>query len=76
MINHKPEPISVIIAAKNEAHNLPALLSSIAQLEIPEADYEIIIVSDHSTDDTTQVIANWIGQFGIRFIDFTDQIPG
>lgn len=76
VINHKPEPISVIIAAKNEAHNLPALLSSIAQLEIPEADYEIIIVSDHSTDDTTQVIANWIGQFGIRFIDFTDQIPG
>ncbi|HQQ67800.1 MAG TPA: glycosyltransferase [Candidatus Cloacimonadota bacterium] len=76
LIHNKPEPISVIIAAKNEARNLPALLSSISQLESPEADYEIIIVSDHSSDDTPQVIANWIGQFGIRFIDFQDEIPG
>ncbi|HPF09795.1 MAG TPA: glycosyltransferase, partial [Candidatus Cloacimonadota bacterium] len=75
-INHNPEPISVIIAAKNEAQNLPALLSSIAQLEIPEVPYEIIIVSDHSSDETQSVIQNWDGQFGIHFIDFQDQIPG
>lgn len=75
-INHHPEPISVIVAAKNEARKLPALLSSIAQLESPEVDYEIIIVSDHSTDETNQVIANWDGKFGIRFIDFQGEIPG
>lgn len=75
-INHKLEPISMIVAAKNEAHRLPALLSSIAQLERTEVDYEIIIISDHSTDDTNAMIANWDGQFGIRFIDFQDEIPG
>ena len=64
------------MAARNEAARLPALLSSIAQLESPAVDYEIIIVSDHSTDETREVIANWDGQFGIRFIDFQDDIPG
>lgn len=75
-VPHKPEPISVIVAAKNEARNLPALLTSIAQLEIPAVDFEILIVSDHSTDDTNAIIANWDGQFGIRFIDFQDTLPG
>lgn len=72
----KAEPISVIIAAKNEAHNLPRLLTSLAQLEGIDADYEIIIVNDHSTDDSLAVLRNWEGQFGIKVIDFQDSIAG
>jgi len=75
-INHTLEPISVIIAAKNEAHNLPALLASISQLEDPGTDYEIIIVNDHSTDDTEAIAKNWDGLFGIRFIHFTGELAG
>jgi len=69
-----PEPMSVIIAAKNEAHNLPALLTSLAQLEPIDEDFEIIIVNDHSTDESLDILRNWEGQFGIRVIDFQDKI--
>ena len=72
----EPEPISVIVAAKNEAHNLPGLLTSIAQLESIDADYEVIIVNDHSTDESLKILRNWEGQFGIKVIDFQDDIPG
>lgn len=72
----EPEPISVIIAAKNEAHNLPGLLTSLAQLESVEVDYEVIIVNDHSTDDSLKILRNWEGQFGIKVIDWQDSIPG
>nr|MDK2850685.1 hypothetical protein [Candidatus Cloacimonadota bacterium] len=71
-----PEPMSVIIAAKNEAHNLPALLTSLAQLEPIDANYEIIIVNDHSTDESLEILRNWEGKFGIRVIDFQDKIEG
>ncbi len=72
----EPEPISVIVAAKNEAHNLPRLLTSLAQLETMDAEYEVIIVNDHSTDDSLKILRNWEGQFGIKVIDFQDSIPG
>ncbi len=70
------EAISVIIAAKNEAQNLPALLTSLAQLEPIDAEYEIIIVNDHSTDDSLEILESWKGQFGIEVIDFQDEIEG
>lgn len=72
----EPEPISIIVAARNEAHNLPGLLTSIAQLEGIDAKYEVIIVNDHSTDDSLNILRNWEGQFGIKVIDFQDTIPG
>jgi 4,4'-diaponeurosporenoate glycosyltransferase len=42
--------VSVIVPARNEADNLPALLASLAKLE--PRPLEIIVVDDHSTDDT------------------------
>lgn len=74
--NHESEPISVIIAARNEAHNLPRLLTSLAQLLPIDAAYEVIIVNDHSTDDSLDVLKNWDGQFGIRVLDFQQSLEG
>jgi 4,4'-diaponeurosporenoate glycosyltransferase len=45
--------VSVIIPARNEAQNLPALLRSLALQ--PVKPHEIIVVDDGSTDDTTEV---------------------
>ncbi len=70
------EPISIIIAARNEENNLARLLTSIAQLEPIEAEYEVIIVNDHSTDESLEILKKWEGQFGIRVIDFQDRLPG
>ncbi|MGB3146646.1 MAG: glycosyltransferase family 2 protein [Paracoccaceae bacterium] len=47
--------ISIVIPAKNEAENLPALLEGIGQA-CAEIAHEIIVVDDGSTDNTAAVI--------------------
>ena len=42
--------VSVVIAFRNEALNLPGLLKSIGLQDYPLAKYELILVNDHSTD--------------------------
>lgn len=46
-------PVSIIVPARNEAHNLPALLRSIARLD--PAPAEVIVVDDHSSDHTGDI---------------------
>lgn len=47
-------PISVIIAAKNEALNLPNLMECLMAQDYP--NYEIIIINDRSTDDSKSIL--------------------
>lgn len=44
--------ISVIIAARNEQNNINGLLQSLYDQRYPKALYEVIIIDDHSTDNT------------------------
>ncbi|WP_205508254.1 glycosyltransferase [Longitalea arenae] len=44
--------ISVIIAARNEEKNIPQLLQSLQDQRYPKSLYEVIIIDDHSTDNT------------------------
>ncbi|MBK9015256.1 MAG: glycosyltransferase [Saprospiraceae bacterium] len=44
--------ISVIIPARNEATNLPKCLASIAKQSYPATLFEVILLDDHSEDDT------------------------
>jgi chlorobactene glucosyltransferase len=46
--------VSVLIPARNEAENLPALLSDLKQLNYP--NFEVIVCNDHSDDDTEEVL--------------------
>lgn len=48
-----PPDVSVIIPARNEAHNLPALLGSLTTQAVPPR--EILVVDDGSTDATAEV---------------------
>lgn len=48
--------LSVIIPARNEAHNLPRLLDSITSQANPPL--EVIVVDDGSTDGTSEIAAN------------------
>lgn len=50
----KPEPISVIICARNEEQNLEAHLPIILEQEYP--DYEVVVVNDCSDDETEEVL--------------------
>ena len=47
--------ISVIIAARNEGINIEKLLQSLYNQSFNKERFEVIIVDDHSTDDTSEV---------------------
>jgi 4,4'-diaponeurosporenoate glycosyltransferase len=59
--------VSIIIPARNEAHNLPKLLESIYKLDpIP---LEVIVVNDQSNDNTAEIAS----QHGATVIDVHDK---
>lgn len=49
---------SVIISFRNEADQLPGLLSSIKKLKYPSHLYEVIFVDDASEDDSVSIITS------------------
>jgi len=49
-VSDKQKPVSVVICAKNEYHNLVRFLPLILEQNYPE--YEVIVVNDASDDDT------------------------
>lgn len=63
--------ISVIIAARNEEKNLPALVDSlIAQSYL---QFEVIFINDHSTDATENILQQ-ISDSRFRYINLSDYI--
>ncbi len=55
-----PEPVSVIICARNEARNLEQHLPLILGQDYP--DFEVVVVNDCSTDDTEEVLERFAAQ--------------
>lgn len=51
--------ISVIIPARNEEENIAKLLSSIEKQTYPSHLYEVIVVDDHSTDNTATIVSSY-----------------
>ncbi|MEZ4829457.1 MAG: glycosyltransferase family 2 protein [Bacteroidia bacterium] len=54
-LNVQPPKLSFLVPARNEAANLPNLLAQIRGLNYP--DYEVIVLDDHSEDDTAAVVS-------------------
>jgi glycosyltransferase involved in cell wall biosynthesis len=65
--------ISVIIPARNEAKNLPALLRSLLAQTYPTHLFEVLIIDDHSTDDTASIINSYQYQH-IKYIPLRQYI--
>ena len=68
--------ISVIIPARNEGQNIKACLDSIRAQSYPPDLFEVIVVNDHSTDNTAELIESAAGAGGcnIKRIDLADHI--
>ncbi len=47
---------SVIIPARDEAHNIAACLTSIAEGDYPAKQLEVLVIDDFSTDDTAAMV--------------------
>src|SRR5262245_39018213 len=51
--------ISVIIAARNEEKNIARLLTSLENQDYPKDLFEVIVVDDHSSDNTATIVQNF-----------------
>lgn len=63
-------PLTVIIPARDEAHNLSTLLPSLKASFYP-GPLEILLVDDHSTDQTASVAR----QYGVQVFQLEDGLP-
>lgn len=73
-----PVPVSVVIAAHDEEHNLKELIPLLLQQEYPE--FEIIIVEDRCNDGTYDYLLQATGQFPnlkmVRVVNKPEHIQG
>lgn len=51
--------VSVIIPARNEEKNIGALLRSLRDQSYPRQFFEIIVVDDHSSDSTAEIVSSF-----------------
>jgi cellulose synthase/poly-beta-1,6-N-acetylglucosamine synthase-like glycosyltransferase len=71
-VNHTK--VSVIIPARNEEQNIGICLSSILHQNYPAHLFEVIVVDDHSTDNTARIVKSFAAN-NVKLIslkDFTD----
>ena len=50
--------ISVLIPARNEAENISWLLDALVAQTYPSHLFEVIVIDDHSTDNTAEIVRN------------------
>src|SRR5690606_8705269 len=50
--------ISIVVAVRNEEKNIASLLESLIKQDYPKHQYEVILVDDHSTDGTIELLKN------------------
>jgi poly-beta-1,6-N-acetyl-D-glucosamine synthase len=66
------EPVSVIIAARNEAKNLMKNLESILRQEYPS--YEVVVVNDGSWDSTLEVLEAYEKEYPhLKIVNYKEQ---
>jgi cellulose synthase/poly-beta-1,6-N-acetylglucosamine synthase-like glycosyltransferase len=59
--------VSIVIAARNEAACIRRKLENMLQLDYPVGQFEVLIASDGSTDDTDNIVAGY-SNAGVRLL--------
>ena len=59
-VNFEKKRVSVVIVARNEANNLPLLMTSLLSQDYPRELYEIVFGDDDSEDDTEKIMHSYI----------------
>lgn len=60
-------PVSVVVAAHNEAACIAARLDNLLSLDYPPEQLEVVVASDGSTDETDAIVARYAGR-GVRLL--------
>jgi len=61
-----PTQISIIIPTRNEERHLPNCLRSLANLDFPHDQFEVLVVDNGSTDSTREVADSFTDELNIR----------
>lgn len=76
--DHSPIIASVIVPVFNGANTITQCLDALAKQTFPAAQYELVVVDDGSTDETTSVVQSWSAtnpNVGCKLIRQTNQGP-
>lgn len=71
--------VSIVIAIRNEAKNLPELIDSLALQNYPKTQFEILLIDDHSEDQSASIVQNKIIQYSdlqLYYIQLGDDKTG
>ena len=55
--------LSIVIPAHNEQDNIEDVIGRLIKTLPPEIDYEVVVVNDHSTDNTQAIVEGLCGKF-------------
>lgn len=66
--------VSILIAARNEAGYIEKVIKDLLAQEYNKELFEIIIIDDHSTDNTSTVVASFF-EYGIKLINLNEERP-
>ena len=68
---------SIIIPARDEEDNIAACLRSVLQQQYPAALFEVIVINDHSSDQTETIILSLQQEYSnLRLINLADHLQG
>lgn len=67
---------TVIIPARNEEENIKLYLPSVLQQVYPQDLFEVIVIDDHSTDATAEVVNEMQSQYSnLKLLTLKDMLP-
>ncbi|KPK95920.1 hypothetical protein AMJ80_02835 [bacterium SM23_31] len=70
-------PVSIVIPARNEEENIERCLTSLEALEYPREKLEIVVVDDHSDDNTASIVRSFSERNStISLVSLSGQNPG
>lgn len=65
---------SIVVPFRNEAENLPELLTSFSKLNYPTTLFEFIFVNDDSSDNSEKIITKWRMENGLFHTTVLDNV--
>ena len=68
--------LSIVISFRNEEENLNALLKSLANQNFNKENFELILVNDHSEDNSMQIIELWKNKIPLSVYELNNNQQG
>jgi cellulose synthase/poly-beta-1,6-N-acetylglucosamine synthase-like glycosyltransferase len=66
--------VSILIAARNEEDKIPFTIEDILKQNYPQGLVELIVIDDHSTDRTSNIV-EWYASSGVKLIKLDEDQP-